>query len=50
VRRGLPAPDRPGLRYDGFVLDYGCYVDFSLPGYAGSSELWRSGVPPDHCG
>jgi hypothetical protein len=48
VKRGIPAPHRPSLRYDGFVLDYGCYVDFSLPGYAGSSELWRAGVPPDH--
>jgi hypothetical protein len=48
VRRGITAPDRPSLRYDGFVLDYGCYVDFSLPSYARSSELWRAGVPPDH--
>lgn len=48
VKRGIPAPHRPSLRYDGFVLDYGCYVDFSLPGYAASSEQWRTGVPPDH--
>jgi hypothetical protein len=50
VRRGIPAPDRPSVRYDGFVLDYGCYVDFSLPGYARSSELWRAGVPPNDFG
>jgi len=48
VRRGITAPERPSLRYDGFVLDYGCYVDFSLPSYARSAEVWRAGVPPEH--
>jgi hypothetical protein len=48
IRRGITAPDRPSLRYDGFVLDYGCYVDFSLPGYTRTSEFWKAGVPPDH--
>lgn len=47
VRRGVSAGDRPSLRYDGFVVDYGCYVDFSIPSY-GRSELWRADVPPDH--
>jgi hypothetical protein len=50
IRRGIPAPNRPSVRYDGFVLDYGCYVDYSLPGYARSSERWKAGVPPDDFG
>jgi len=47
IRRGITAADRPSRRYDGFVVDYGCYVDFSVPSYATSSEFWRAGVPPD---
>lgn len=47
IRRGITAADRPSRRYDGFVVDYGCYVDFSVPSYAKSSEFWRAGVPPD---
>jgi len=47
IRRGITAADRPSRRYDGFVVDYGCYVDFSVPSYSKSSEFWRSGVPPD---
>jgi hypothetical protein len=47
IRRGITAADRPSRRYDGFVVDYGCYVDFSVPSYAHSSEFWRAGVPPD---
>ena len=47
IRRGITAADRPSRRYDGFVVDYGCYVDFSVPSYSKSSEFWRAGVPPD---
>jgi hypothetical protein len=47
IRRGITTADRPSRRYDGFVVDYGCYVDFSVPSYAKSSEFWRAGVPPD---
>lgn len=47
IRRGITAADRPSRRFDGFVVDYGCYVDFSIPSYSKSSEFWRSGVPPD---
>ena len=27
VKRGIAAKDRPGVRYDAYALDYGCYVD-----------------------
>jgi hypothetical protein len=26
-KRGIAAKDRPGIRYDTYALDYGCYVD-----------------------
>jgi hypothetical protein len=27
VKRGIASKDRPGIRYDAYALDYGCYVD-----------------------
>ncbi len=27
VKRGISATDRPGVRFDAYALDYGCYVD-----------------------
>jgi hypothetical protein len=27
LKRNISAPDKPGLRYDSYKLDYGCYVD-----------------------
>lgn len=27
LRRGIAARDRPGVRFNGWGLDYGCYVD-----------------------
>ena len=27
VKRGIAAKDRPGVRFDAYALDYGCYVD-----------------------
>lgn len=30
LRRGIPDPRRPGTLYDGFAIDYGCYVSLLL--------------------
>lgn len=30
VRRGIADPHRPGTLYDGFAIDYGCYVSLLL--------------------
>jgi hypothetical protein len=27
LKRSISAPDQPGVRYDAFKIDYGCYVD-----------------------
>lgn len=32
LKRGIVAADRPGIRYDGFAIDYGCYVDLLITG------------------
>jgi hypothetical protein len=32
LKRGIIPADRPGIRYDGFAIDYGCYVDLLLSG------------------
>ena len=46
IRRGVAPADRPSLRFDGFVIDYGCYVDFSVA-FDRASQFWISEVPPD---
>ncbi len=30
LRRGIADPHRPGTLYDGFAIDYGCYVSLLL--------------------
>jgi len=57
LKRNISAQDEPGVRYDAFKIDYGCYVDLLttarepqglLPG--GASEASDGGyveVPPD---
>jgi hypothetical protein len=32
LKRGIVPADRPGIRYDGFAIDYGCYVDLLISG------------------
>lgn len=57
LKRSISAPEQPGVRYDAFKIDYGCYVDLLttarapqglLPG--GASDATDGGyveVPPD---
>ncbi|SEP53201.1 hypothetical protein [Amycolatopsis saalfeldensis] len=53
LRRGLTDPGRPGTLYDGFAIDYGCYVALILdrpngrPHARGSWLTRPKGVPPD---
>jgi hypothetical protein len=42
LRHGLVDPRSPGTLYDGFVIDYGCYVAVLLDGTSGAR-----GVPSD---
>ncbi|WP_326836647.1 hypothetical protein VSH64_17325 [Amycolatopsis rhabdoformis] len=54
LRRGLADPNRPGTLYDGFAIDYGCYVALLLgrdaarrPHARGTWLTLPKGVPPD---
>lgn len=54
LRRGIADPKSPGTLYDGFAIDYGCYVGLLLDGNLRSRPRDRGGwlnspkaVPPD---
>lgn len=54
LRRGLVDRHNPGTLYDGFAIDYGCYVSLLLGGVASSRPRARGtwlnspkGLPPD---
>lgn len=53
VKRGIAAKDRPGVRYDAYALDYGCYVDLfgtsdrAPRGLIGTDDDVFLDVPPD---
>ena len=48
LRRGIADPKNPGTLYDGFAIDYGCYVDLrSRPRDRGGWMNSPRGVPPD---
>lgn len=54
LRRGIVDPRQPGTLYDGFAIDYGCYVSLMLDGklanrprLRGEWLNWANGVPPD---
>jgi hypothetical protein len=54
LRRGIVSRRHPGTLYDGFAVDYGCYVALLLDGQHPYSpnrrESWLAspkGVPPD---
>jgi hypothetical protein len=58
LKRNISAHDRPGVRFNAYKLDYGCYVDlihtsrapktlFPLDSYEGHSRKRLADVPPD---
>jgi hypothetical protein len=53
LRRGIADPDHPGALYDGFAIDYGCYVSLLLADAKfqakGRGDWLNSptGVPPE---
>ncbi|HEX8648414.1 MAG TPA: FHA domain-containing protein [Thermoleophilaceae bacterium] len=53
VKRGMAAKDRPGVRFDAYAVDYGCYVDLLATRGAAPRGLFRTDtdevldVPPD---
>ena len=54
LRRGIVSRRNPGTLYDGFAIDYGCYVTLLIDGEttytAGRRDTWLAspkGVPPD---
>ncbi|WP_246258134.1 hypothetical protein [Amycolatopsis anabasis] len=54
LRRGIVDRKSPGTLYDGFAIDYGCYVSLLVGGDASSRPRGRGswlnspkGVPPD---
>jgi len=56
VKRGIAAKDRPGVRYDAYALDYGCYVDLLATsdraprGLIVTDDDESLDVPPDEYG
>jgi hypothetical protein len=54
LRRGIVDRNHPGVLYDGFAIDYGCYVSLMLDGkppirprHRGGWLNWTNAVPPD---
>jgi hypothetical protein len=53
LRRGIVDPRKPGTLYDGFAIDYGCYVSLLIDGHVsseGNDRAWADSaksVPPD---
>jgi hypothetical protein len=52
LKRNISAHDQPGVRYDAYKLDYGCYVDLagtvkSPQGLLGADDGSFVSVPPD---
>jgi hypothetical protein len=54
LRRGIVDPERPGTLYDGFAIDYGCYVSLLLTSDRSTRPRDRGGwlgtpkgIPPD---
>ncbi|HEX6347515.1 hypothetical protein [Umezawaea sp.] len=54
LRRGIVDKNHPGTLYDGFAVDYGCYVALLLDGelpsrprHRGGWLNWSHSVPPD---
>ena len=48
LRRGIADPKSPGTLYDGFAIDYGCYVNLNFkPRDRGGWLNSPKGVPPD---
>jgi hypothetical protein len=52
LKRNVSAHDQPGVRYDVYKLDYGCYVDLfgtmkSPLGLLGADDGSFVSVPPD---
>lgn len=58
LKRNISAQEQPGMRYDAFKIDYGCYVDLlstarepggllPLGGDSGSDDAGFIEVPPD---
>jgi hypothetical protein len=54
IKKSISAHDQPGVRYDAFKLDYGCYVDLlatnKAPNFLFSTDEEVGGmieVPPD---
>jgi hypothetical protein len=41
IKRGIAAKDRAGVRFDAYVVDYGCYVDLLATRGAGPEGLLR---------
>jgi hypothetical protein len=54
LRRGIVNKHEPGTLFDGFAVDYGCYVALMLDGelpsrprHRGGWLNWTHAVPPD---
>jgi hypothetical protein len=54
LRRGIIDQHQPGTLYDGFAIDYGCYVALMLEGgqstrprHRGGWLNWTHAVPPN---
>jgi hypothetical protein len=53
IKRGMAAKDQPGVRYDAYAVDFGCYVDLLAARSASPRGLFRTedddfvDVPPD---
>jgi hypothetical protein len=47
IKRSISGQDQPGVRYDAYKLDYGCYVDLLATTKAPTHELFETEMPSD---
>jgi hypothetical protein len=47
IKRSISGQDQPGVRYDAYKLDYGCYVDLLATTKAPTHDLFENDVEPE---
>lgn len=47
IKRSISAKDQPGVRYDAYKLDYGCYVDLLATAKAPTHDLFDDEATPE---
>lgn len=50
IKRSISGQEEPGVRYDAYKLDYGCYVDLLATTKAPIHQLFDTEEDPDELG